>query len=389
MNNTKKIPLSLAANYVSEWNTWCAVRELIQNAIDAGDYSINISYESNSISIESNGGAIPVSQLLLGNGTKSGDEGKIGKFGEGFKLALLILARQGYDVDIANGVDKWRSSIEYSEMFKAEHLHVKIKESVLGEQFKDRVIINIDGLSSEELEEVSIKYLPENHFENKEFGTDSSYGFHVEGDKSQLFVGGLYVCDLDAGDDEYAYSYNFAPSKLELDRDRNAVCSWNLQHEVSMLLVREGNVELLEELAREDRPDVRGYAEWQSSYGGSSSSGMSFKEGMSSIAIEGFVDQYGGKAFPISSAWSETKKQSIYDLAVIKGLKPVTIPKSRYEMLDKDKLPKLEEIENAASFDVISHLEDLIQRNKKHIRSKPLKELNETVNYLKLLKGLK
>lgn len=385
----KKIPLSLAANYVSEWNTWCAIRELIQNAIDAGDYSVDINYELNSISIESNGGAIPVSQLLLGNGTKSEDGEKIGKFGEGFKLALLILARQGYDVDIANGVDKWRSSIEYSEMFKAERLHVKIKESVLDAQFKDRVVININGLSSEELEEISVKYLPDGHFENKEFGTDDSYGFNVKVDKSQLFVGGLYVCDLDKDDDEYAYSYNFAPSKLQLDRDRNAVCSWDLQHEVSMLLVREGNVELLEELAREDRPDVRGYAEWKSSYGGSTSSGMSFKEGISSIAIEGFVEQYGERAFPIPSSWSETKKQSIYDLAVIKGLKPVTIPKSRYEMLDKDKLPKLEELENAASFDVITHLEQLIERNKKHMRSKPLKELNETVGYLKLLRGIK
>ena len=88
----KKYELSLSRNYVSSWGIEEAIRELLQNAKDSnGEDVIDIDKSSGTITITNKNTSIPSSTLLLGNTSKGDDLDKIGQFGEGYKLALLVL----------------------------------------------------------------------------------------------------------------------------------------------------------------------------------------------------------------------------------------------------------------------------------------------------------
>ena len=102
----KSVKLTITPTYVSHWSWWEGARELIQNAIDSGDHDVN--FIKDSICIDSYGGKLPIQSLLLGKTSKEDDETKIGKYGEGMKLAFLCLLREGADVTMWNGKDVWK-----------------------------------------------------------------------------------------------------------------------------------------------------------------------------------------------------------------------------------------------------------------------------------------
>lgn len=387
MNNYKKIPLSLASNYVSNWGLWEACREFCQNAKDAGEDKIEYDYKNNCIVIESWGGKIPKEFLLLGGGSKQDDSDSIGGFGEGGKLAMLVLTRLGYDVDIYNGRDKWTPSFEYSEMFETEHLHINIRENVLEEDYEERVRITINGLSNEELDLVSSKCLPVTHYEDEaEFGREDFYGFSES--KPSLYIKGLYVCELEDG---WAYSYNLPLGLISLDRDRNAVSGWEIQNEIINLMVSTGAIELISELAQGDYLDVEGYTEWKGDYyaddyrSANGEGSVTFKNDMSQVALKGFFDKYGANAFPINGNWGHQKIQSATQIAISKGKLPVTVKGSFYNMFHKE-VDKLEVLkyERITEEDFLT---TFLNENKKHIRSKSLKKLQQRLEELKLYKG--
>ena len=60
--------LSLSTNYVSNWGFLEAVRELLQNAIDQGEFTLNIN-KNNTLKISSYG-VLPVESILFGYTTK-------------------------------------------------------------------------------------------------------------------------------------------------------------------------------------------------------------------------------------------------------------------------------------------------------------------------------
>ena len=86
--------MSLDANYVSDWTAQDAFRELFQNAIDWGNWSHSI--KDGTLCIISHNANLSPSTLLLGSSSKK-DGTTIGKWGEGYKLAMLVLVRLGYN----------------------------------------------------------------------------------------------------------------------------------------------------------------------------------------------------------------------------------------------------------------------------------------------------
>lgn len=411
----KKIPLSLATSYVSSWGTWQAVRELIQNALDCKDQDIEFNHNENKIIITSHGGTIPIKHLLLGSGTKADDESAIGGFSEGMKLAFLVLTRQGYFIDICNGQDKWYPSLEYSQMFEEEHLHITVKESALPESFKDKVVMTLEGFSDEEMTEIECNYIPKRYAGSiKVFGSvEEGYGFNpvhkdspdyivdaddwsneeYDGEQDQyiprLYVGGLYICDLkaDYSGNLYRYSYNFPPNKLKLNRDRQAVDSWDLQYEISKLLIKFDESAIITALGRDNFKDVEGYYQRTASYhGGRSETGEHFDERLSAESYAAFQKD-NPDGIPINREWCSDKKESMQTLYRQMDRYGVEVSRQFYEMMLKH-IPKFEVIENIKKFEPISYLQDFLEKNKRHMRSKPRKELQAQIEYLINTKGL-
>lgn len=212
----KKYELSLSRNYVSNWGVQEAIRELLQNAKDSdGEENIEIDKSSNSIFITNKDTTISSSTLLLGNTTKKDDLDKIGQFGEGYKLAILVLLREGKNIIIYNGQKIWIPSFEHSDIFDCEVLCITENENNDNNDLR----FEISGFSEIELNELEKQFLGINGQAYQSIHT--SYGeILIDPDfKGKIFVNGLPVYN----DDNFNYGYNFEARYVNLDRDRKSI----------------------------------------------------------------------------------------------------------------------------------------------------------------------
>ncbi len=142
----KTIELSLSPKYVSGWGVEEAVREILQNAIDqkADGAEVSVSYDRETLSILTDGARLKTSTLLLGESGKD-DERYIGKYGEGYKLALLVLTRERKPVKVVTDAETWTPEFRLSETFGEESLQIDVEETgVPGGEFTE---FRIGGIS--------------------------------------------------------------------------------------------------------------------------------------------------------------------------------------------------------------------------------------------------
>ena len=218
MNNEKyELPISLG--YVESWGTREAIREILQNSIDANEigYYKEINYDENTetLTITNRGAKLPISSLVLGGSSKREMENQIGHEGEGYKLALVVLLRKGYNVIILNSDKEWVPSFEFSEKFNSKILTIHSKPI----EDTNKVSFIIKGITPTVYNDL-YKYFPcidDDFGETVECSTGSI--LLDERFKGKMFVGGLYIQD----DNNFSYGYNFNSDAVTLDRDRKAI----------------------------------------------------------------------------------------------------------------------------------------------------------------------
>jgi len=211
--------LPISKGYVNHWGIQEAIRELIQNAIDGvGKFSFDIL--DSSLIITSEGVKLSPSDLILGNSTKRDEVGSIGKFGEGFKLAMAVLAREDREIIVYNGNVTWIPVYKYSETFGDQVLHI---DEYYMQSHKDSEDLSfvIRNMTKEELELVV-----NNCLQMREAGEtiDVSKGQILLDEPGKLYVNGLYVTDT-----KLKYGYNIKPEFLKIERDRQTVSDFDLQ----------------------------------------------------------------------------------------------------------------------------------------------------------------
>ena len=384
---SETIHLPISSNYVGHWGFWEATREILQNAIDTKNYSVSRMEASGILKIKSLAGAMELSTLMLGESSKRDDENSIGKYGEGYKLALLVLCREGYDVLIKNGFDCWRVSIENHPQLNVECLTINVFHDVyIDEGDKNEVSFIINGLKAEQFEIIDQNYLgvPEDIDEDGIeiiAKNNNSYCLNMDAmfDDKKVFVGGLFVCNLA---DEYHYSYNFAPNVLELDRDRASISSFHLQLEVTKLLAESGNIELLINMATNNAVDVSDYYSVKEVTSTTGSYSEGYDERTVSIATDAFTSKNGKNAFPISDQLSFDKAKVVKEQCVSLGMVPVTVKKVLFDIIEsnfKDKL-KIEKLTGKIS----DNLEKFIKLNRNKIEPIARKRLNEIIKSIKM-----
>lgn len=217
----KKYELSLSRNYVSGWGIEEAIRELLQNAKDGdGKGHIDIDKENGIITICNENTSISSSTLLLGNTSKKDDLDKIGQFGEGYKLALLVLLREGKEVFIKNGNKNWNPSFEYSDNFDCEVLCITETDGNGND-----LIFEISGFEFSELDELENEFLDLSGQAYESIQTSYGEILTDEKFKGKIFVDGLPVYE----DDNFNYGYNFKPCYVTLDRDRKSINIYELK----------------------------------------------------------------------------------------------------------------------------------------------------------------
>lgn len=217
--NDEKYELPISLGYVESWGTREAIREILQNSIDANEmgYYKEINYDENTetLTITNRGAKLPISSLVLGGSSKREMENQIGHEGEGYKLALVVLLRKGYNVIILNSDKEWVPSFEFSEKFNSKILTIHSKSI----EDTNKVSFIIKGITPTVYNDL-YKYFPcidDDFGETVECSTGSI--LLDERFKGKMFVGGLYIQD----DNNFSYGYNFNSDVVTLDRDRKAI----------------------------------------------------------------------------------------------------------------------------------------------------------------------
>lgn len=219
----KNYEITISPNYVSNWGINEAIREILQNAIDAdkNGYKKSIYYSGDTLYINNEGISLAAKDLILGCSSKSDQDGMIGKYGEGFKLALVVLLRKGMNVYVDNNDKLWNPSFKVSEQFGTQVLNIEESDDGRREGLTF-VISPVD----QQLYNSLLNYFP---------CIDESFGNVVNCDngqilldkrfKGKMYVEGLYI----QTDDNFQYGYNFNSDVVELDRDRKAINYYELR----------------------------------------------------------------------------------------------------------------------------------------------------------------
>lgn len=380
----KLVKLSLTEDYVSHWSWWQGARELLQNAIDTGKFDVNFKHDS--LHITSHGGKIPVNALLMGKSSKKEDPTTIGKFGEGMKLGFLVLLREGAEIEVLNGVDRWKPKFVYDEMFDSKVLAIEIDEECL-EGGEDYVEVNIYNIPSWAIDEIKDNYAPTT---SRDIIIENSRGKAYAKDSNNqectLFVNGLYVTTLRNG--KYKFDYDFKPETFVLDRDRDSVNEYELKYNANNLLSESDDIELLAQLALENYDDLAlfsGRRKKNSSFY-SYSRTEDEEDQLADKAVELFEKKYGENAYPINEGWSEGKRRVVTETAIAKGWTPVTVKQAVYRMV-QNSYDVDHQVDQILSFKPLDFLESFLTKHKRRLYSKPRREIEGVVKLLRIAEG--
>lgn len=210
--------LPLSKDYVRHWGVVEAVREICQNAIDS-DSPFEYELGEDSLTITSRYAKLEPKTLLLGTTSKADATDKIGSFGEGYKIAMLVLTRENRKLTIFNGDVSWTPMFRHNRHFQEEILCVK--ESSYPEGRGKGLTFKVEDLTQTDLDAI----VDMNMAMWKSVGQviETSKGQILLDHPGKLFVHGLFVCET-----EFKFGYNIKPEFLKLERDRQTVSSFDL-----------------------------------------------------------------------------------------------------------------------------------------------------------------
>lgn len=302
--------LTISPAYVSNcnWGTWEALREFLQNTIDGDQagYPMDIKYDpaNECLKLYNKGAELKPEHLILGVTSKS--EGQFrGKFGEGFKLGMLVFCRQAMDnnykgcpIEIQTGKQIWRPSIKYSNTFKTDLMIVDVSTG----RECNGVQVTINNISLADWMDLKTKILSL-HKEYKKISTDSGDILTDPLHKGQLYVKDLWVSKLP---EDSPYGYNLGSA--ELDRDRRMADTYSVRAAVAHIIemaALEGhfnNKQLLALFEANDSLEARGFA-WRATT-------TKFKE----LVTKAWQAENGEKTIPVT-AISEASVINSYGLS--------------------------------------------------------------------------
>jgi hypothetical protein len=290
--------LSLSTEYVSTWTVLDALREVFQNAIDHGNW--HWLYKDQILTITSKSVALDKKTLLLGQTTKKDDSSKIGQYGEGFKLAMLVLCRLGHKPYILTGTESWEPKLINSRTYGTQQLVFDVHN----EQPKvDDIVFVVPDITNEIFNELMDKNL---HVREPSTGWQTKFGHILPEDyHGKVFIGGLYVCDVQG----MRHGYDLKPSYINLDRDRRIVRDFDLHWLTCQMWKETDEFDYILTLIKEDAPDVK-YLD---------SFSYNCREGLADKAAEAFLDEHGAEAVPVVDQYdiNQAKEQGHENIILV------------------------------------------------------------------------
>lgn len=257
--------LTVSDKYVPNWTYIEGLRELFQNAIDYSaidpENKMYFEYieEDEKLLIGNKKSILSRESLLFGYSTKRGDDRTIGSHGEGYKIAILVLLREGKEVTFHNkGVGEvWTTRLLKSKKYNSVIPEIKVTKKVFTKKDIDsNLVIEVANITKSEYSDFS-----DNVLQLRGYGEhiDTTRGkLLLDSDlKGKVFVNGLYV----SFDKDLVYGYDLKPDKIELDRDRRLIADFELTRETSAILGLCGDDTLIAECISDKAKDAKWIAE--------------------------------------------------------------------------------------------------------------------------------
>lgn len=230
-NNTGIITYGFGREYLKNWGLKQAMREVYQNFIDFGEYSETITRVQTRSGVVLNVTLMNKYEpetlrfLRIGNSDKNDNKNAIGKHGEGLKMAAMIFAREEIYFELtASGMlvlPKFIEDEQIGECFAFEYKQ-------LGYDTYFYVSFDVDERMFEEFKSGILT--EDNH---SIIYKHETYGNIIDRSTGQIYVGGIYVCDVNG----LRYAYDFKPSFVHLDRDRAVPSSFDVNWTASQILM--------------------------------------------------------------------------------------------------------------------------------------------------------
>ena len=274
-------PMTL--EYVKDWGKWETIRELVSNSFDAdpnwcmgieqskeqeeeiaAEGSLTVeSSAGRKLWIEDKGNGLALKHLLFGISEKDNEEKARGQFGEGLKLAFLVLTRMGLTAHAyTGGLHLWNEphSIEDQEVFK-----------IVWENGQDTSGTRIE-IYDWQYETFEDRFLRPG--DPRIIHTDAFGRSILEQTDPDVFVKGIWVQKANAWGRSYRFGYDLIDAKM--NRDRGMLNSWDANQEIGKVWASVGSVDLLERFWRAVEDDCREKGAYV--YGSSIESRASFEK---------------------------------------------------------------------------------------------------------------
>lgn len=297
-----KHQLTISPSYVQDWTYVESVREIFQNALDnqvhepENEMYFNYDEASETLIIGNKTSILEVNSLLMGYSSKRDDDKTIGRHGEGYKVALMVLLREGKEVTISNYGRKevWETRLINSRKFKGERItEITVKSNFV---FKSPPHNNLEfiikGITPDEY-----KILIDNNLnlQEREEGKDylkTSMGELLlsEEEKGNLYVSGLFI----SNNPHLSQGYNFRPSVITLDRDRKLVNDFNLRWEIGRLLQQLDAHPIVVKLLMSGSKDAEYYSSTRNMY-------SQDQKPIETKLREEFIKEHGEDSIPVST----------------------------------------------------------------------------------------
>lgn len=295
-----KYELSISPDYVPDWGIVDAIRELFQNALDQqtvepdNEMFFSYDYETETLTLGNNKSILTVNTLLLGVSSKVDSKETIGKFGEGYKIATLVLCRLGRKITFFNygAREVWKPRLVKSRRYQSDVLTFFVEKSNIWTGVPDHnLTIEVSGITIDDYRSICESNL---HLtkQDADFVIDNRLGRILLDPKHQgkVFVNGLYICKYA----EFDYGYDFKPEYVTLDRSRKLVSDFNLRWSSSKMWASVGT-DKLTELAKKGSKDVE-YIDSPNSWQLQDNWPTTCEN-----AYDSFVSENGEKAVPVTN----------------------------------------------------------------------------------------
>lgn len=235
------IDLAINKTYLADkWGSRQAIREIVQNCIDEGLYTIK-KIDDNTYSFITPGTELTIDKLALGTTSKANDKSKVGKYGEGLKVGFAALLRDGCGIKIKTGSGQiWTPVFQWSTLFLCTTLQIDVKDDTEQQSGVEILLTNVH----EDLHDIAIPLdLAIDGSEPTDI-VDTEFGSIIK-DKAyagKIYVEGIYIQNV-ASFANIKFGFNFKSEYVDLDRDRQMVDFWDLMKLVAKALVKSEQID--------------------------------------------------------------------------------------------------------------------------------------------------